>query len=501
MWVRARLRHAFAVLALAVSWLAVTRADLTPADVYLKAGDELARDWRYADAVALYGAAERVGDDGQRFRASVGITTSLVRLAEFDLAITRATKLVRDHPGDLQALAAYGQAAWSAGLFAEAEDAFGRVLRANPTDIAARVGMARVLSAHNRLKEGLEYAMAVIAAAPRDADAYYIAGSICRRLKQVDQALGLLTRYYALLPTRELDKRTWTQGEIAFLKDFGRRVPGEIDADALMTPHTIPIRIVNEKIIVTGRVNGGEAVDFIVDTGAEQTVVSERTARRLGILPISTTISAGVGEIGLRGLLNGRIDSLQVGSLMIRNVPCLIKTPPLEGLPVRESENFSPLSLGLSAVIDYKARQLILARSLPAEAHQIDLPLWFSRLATVRGVVNRNQPAPFIVDTGGEVISISLDTARALSPQPPGRRIPLQVFGTSGWDRDAFLMPNVSLAFDALPVRDSSIVVLNLRAPSVLLGYRVGGTVGHHLLSGYRVTIDLEHSVLGLSVN
>jgi len=343
--------------------------------------------------------------------------------------------------------------------------------------------------------------MAAIAAAPGEADAYSVAGSIYRRMRRLDEAIPSLTKYYSLLPERELDKRTWTQAEIAFLRSFGRRVPGQIDGASLMAVHRIPIRLVNDKVIVSARVNGGESVEFVLDTGAEQTVISDAAARRLGIAAISRTISAGVGEIGLRGLQTAQIASLQIGSLTIRNVPCLIKTPPLEGLPVRETESLSPLPLGLSAVIDYRRKELMLGRTLEAEAHEIEMPLWYSRLATVRGVANTNRPASFIVDTGGEVVSISLDTARALSPQPVGRRIPLLVYGTSGWDRDAFLMPGVSLAFEALALKNSSVVVLNLRAPSVLLGYQVGGIVGHHFLSRYRVTFDLERATLGLSAS
>jgi tetratricopeptide (TPR) repeat protein len=501
MAVRPRLPLAFAALALALSWFAAVRADITPADVYLNAGDALARQWQYRDALALYSAAQRVGEGPQKLRAGLGIATSAVRLADFDLAYAKASQLRREYPGDLQVLGVYGQAAWSNGLFSDAEDAFRDVLAQHVEDVESRLGMARVLAARNHLTEALDDAMAVIAAAPREADAYYVAGNLYRRTRQIDRAIACLTTYYSLLPEREVDRRTWTQGEIVFLRSFGRRVPGAIDATSLATPLTIPFRLVNDKVIVSGRVNGGDAVEFVVDTGAEQTVVSERAARRLGIGAISQTISAGVGQIGLRGLLNARIDSLQIGSLTVRNVPCLIKTPPLEDLPVRESESFSPLPLGLSTIVDYKRRQLVLARTLDAEPHDIQMPLWFSRLATVRGLVNGNRPASFIVDTGGQVVSISLDTARTLSPQPPGRRIPLLVFGTSGWDRDAFLMPGVSLAFEALAVKDSSIVVLNLRAPSVLLGYRVGGTVGHYLLSRYRVTIDLDRATLGLSAN
>jgi tetratricopeptide (TPR) repeat protein len=501
MCVRSRLPRLLLVLVLAVCSFAILRADVTPAEVYLNAADLLAREWRYADAFALYAQAERLAEGGQRLRAGLGVAMSAIRLAEFDVAYSKASQLRRAFPDDLHAMSVYGQAAWANGMFEEADAAFRDALARDPADPTSRLGLARLLAARNRLPEALDHVLAVIAAAPEDADAYAVAGNVYRRMRRLDQAIASLSRFYNMVPPREVDRRTWTLGEIALLKSFGRRIPGEIAESELTTPLSVPVQVINDKVIVTTRVNGRERLDFVVDTGAEQTVLSESAARRLGVSGVSRTISAGVGEIGLRGLQTGVIDSLQIGSLVIRNVPCLIKSPALEGMPGGESESFSPLALGLSTILDYKRHELVLARTLDGEAGNAEMPLWFSRLATVRGVINGNRPASFIVDTGGEVVSISLDTARGLSPQPAGRRIPLQVFGTSGWDRDAFLMPGVTLAFDDLALKNASVVVLNLRAPSVLLGYRVGGTVGHRFLSKYRVTFDLQRSVLGLSVN
>jgi hypothetical protein len=39
-------------------------------------------------------------------------------------------------------------------------------------------------------------------------------------------------------------------------------------------------------------------------------------------------------------------------------------------------------------------------------------------------------------------------------------------------------------------------VVLNLRAPSILLGFQLGGIVGHKFLAPFRVTMDIERSEL-----
>ena len=72
------------------------------------------------------------------------------------------------------------------------------------------------------------------------------------------------------------------------------------------------------------------------------------------------------------------------------------------------------------------------------------------------------------------------------------------MFGSSGWDRDAFLLPGVDLAFDDIQLRELSVVVLNLDAPSALLGFELGGIVGHQFLSRYRVAIDLDRAELRL---
>jgi hypothetical protein len=194
------------------------------------------------------------------------------------------------------------------------------------------------------------------------------------------------------------------------------------------------------------------------------------------------------------------MDTLEIGTLKVANVPTLIKNPPLRGLPTQEVESFSPLSLGFSMHIDYKRRLLTIAREMPPRSYDVELPLRHHRLALVKGLVNRDNPVHFVVDTGGEVISFSRATVETLQ-MTPVRRIPLKVYGTSGWDPDAFLLTGVNLAFDRISLPNHAVVVLNLDAPSVLLGFDLGGIVGHKFLSRYEVGIDLQRSVVGLRGN
>ena len=159
-----------------------------------------------------------------------------------------------------------------------------------------------------------------------------------------------------------------------------------------------------------------DSIDIVIDTGAVQMVLSQGTAENVDVETITTTISAGVGDVGVRGLDLGRVDLLEIGSLVVRNVPALIKNPPLSDLPRRRVlDSISPIALGLSTVIDYKNHQILLADTLPDEPSDIDIPMRVNRLAVIRGLINEQHPRTFVVDTGGEVISLSIGTTHTVS--------------------------------------------------------------------------------------
>jgi predicted aspartyl protease len=288
---------------------------------------------------------------------------------------------------------------------------------------------------------------------------------------------------------------TISQSKVRLLRSFKGRVPLEVTE----TPgrvHRVPFRMVNRKIVLQGRVNR-TPVEFVLDTGSERTGVSDVTARRAGVSSVTATLTAGVGVASLRRLELGRADSIEVGSLRIRNVPVAIRSIVRGALPRWQSESFSPLSLGYSLVVDYQRREVLMSRTLPEGPADIRLPMRMNRLPLVRGMLNSTHPAYFVVDTGGELISISAETALALA-MPPVRRIPLRVYGMSGVDENAFLLPGVDLDFEEIEYRNVGLAVLNLRAPSVLLGFQLGGIVGHRFLSDYRVSMDVGRSELRL---
>jgi Flp pilus assembly protein TadD/predicted aspartyl protease len=498
---RRTLRFVLSAVAVVACTL-VLRADdqITAGDAELQfqLGNLLSDETRYREALDAFDKAIHTDDPALQLRARGGKVKTALRIAEFDLAQKEAELLRASAPNDPEVLSLYADSLWSAGLFDEADDVYRQALSMNAESSRARFGIARSLATRTKLAEALTEALAALAMAPRDGEIHAEVGNIYERLNRFDEAANAYNNFINLLPNKDRsDKASWTRSQVKFLKAFEGRLPVDIDQEDLETPHTMPFRLVDDKIVVLAKVNGGRSQDFILDTGSEETVISGDTARRASISPITYTLSAGVGEVGLRGLQLSRIDRLDIGDLQVRNLPVLIKNPALRGIPKREGESFSPISFGMSMQIDYQHRQLTIARDIPVGENDLRLPLRVHRLAMVRGMLNDIRPTYFVVDTGGEVISISAETAGHFGTSAY-RKIPLKVYGTSGWDRDAFLLPGMNLNFDQIEYKNMPLVVLNLRAPSVLLGFQLGGIVGHNFLSHYRVALDTARSELRL---
>ena len=418
-----------------------------------------------------------------------------LRIAEFEAARREADLLAARAPADAEALALHGDALWATGLFDEAERSYAQALTADPESARGRYGAARSLASRSRLAEALDQTLAAQRVSPADADIHALAATIYERLHRFEDAAAAYVAYADLLDDSQSPADATARARAEFLRSFEERPPLSLSGDETR-PHTVPFKLIRNKVVVQGRLNG-QRVEWVVDTGAERSGISGAVAAAARVRPVASTLTAGVGRPALRRVQLGRADRLEIGSLRMRHVPVAIRNPAPGGVARWQGESLSPLALGLSVIVDYRTRQVTFARQLTPAAGGVTLPMRMHRLPLVRGTLNERHPAYFVVDTGGEVISISAETASALG-MTPSRRIPLRVFGLSGADREAFLLPGVDLEFEDIAYRKVGLAVLNLRAPSVLLGFQVGGIVGHKLLGEYRVSIDVGRSEVRL---
>lgn len=489
-------RASVIALVVLVSWLpGSARESASPdLDVDLQLASSLFDASRYTEALQAFERVARAKDDASGVTARKGIIRSALRMSRFELARSEAVALRAMAPMDPDALTIFADASWAAGRFDESEAAYREALSLSPVLPRARLGIGRALATRQRLQEALSEVLAARSLLPADPDVPLAAADLYRRLGRFAEAADAYAAAANLLPRNRQDGRAaWARSQARFLDSFKGTVPLEMsEADALAT-HTVPFRLDGDKVVVAVRVNGGAPTEFILDTGAEQTILTRRTAERERVATQGDSRGGGIGSGGPSALQMAKVRSLDIGSLQVRNVPVLFQTvDDRSGM-----QNLSPLSLGLSVTIDYRAKTVTFARSLPETAAAHRLPLVIERLPMVRGRVNASSGLYFVVDTGGNLTTIGADVAREIGLAGE-RRIPLRVRGVSGRDDSAFLVPGMDLDLAPIAHRKVPLAVLDLRAPSEMLGFRLGGILGHRFLSQYRVSMDLARAELRL---
>jgi len=489
-----RVASVFVACGIAVAVLsAQAPADLTG---QLARATALYDDGKYSDALKSFVAASESPEASTALAARKGTVLAALRVGEFTVA-RRAASILSTHEADAEALTLSGDALWAAGFFDEADQDYARALVVDPRSGRARYGIARSLSSRSRLTEALGEVERGLESSPGDSDLYAVRGTVLERLNRFEDAARAYDESANLLPTREPAAIAIARNRATLLRSFARRPPLDVSDEDANSTHTLPFKLVNNKIVVLGRLNGMQ-VEWVLDTGAERTGISPETASAAAIRTVTSTLTAGVGQPGVRRIRLGRADTVELGSLKVHNVPVAIRAPTIGGAARWQGQSLSPIALGFSVSVDYARKRVVLARALPESlAAGITLPMRIQPLPLIRGTLNSMHPAYFVVDTGGEVISIGADTADLLGMES-ARHIRLRVLGMSGPDEDAFLLPGVDLDFHGVSLRRVGLAVLNLRAPSVLLGYQVGGIVGHNFLSRYRVSIDVARSEVRL---
>jgi tetratricopeptide (TPR) repeat protein len=462
-------------------------------------GSQLFDDAKYREAVAALVRA-REFDPDLTAPATRIVVRSLLRVGDFGRAEKEASALISSTVG-ADDLSLHAETLWSTGHFEEANARYTTALTLDSGHPPALHGIARILDARGKTADALVAVERAIERDPNVAEYHHTRAYLLERLGNYGVAADELERYLRFLPEKGFkDQVKLAKARIKFLRHFEDRTPLFMGDDVRTQVHVIPFREEREKLFVKARINGRINRDLVLDTGAEMTVLSEEASQRAQVYSVAETLSAGVGDVGLRRLKLARINKLEIGTLKVEHVPAMIKDPPLKKWPAADIDAFSPLAVGLSMRVDYDKKQLIVARTLPKASGTpaMEAPLWMHRLATVRGRLNGERPAAFVIDTGGQAISISRTAAVGLEQLGRYRRIPLRVYGSSGWDRDAFLLPGVDLEVDDVRMAQTSLVVLNLRAPSVLLGYELGGILGHKFLSKYRVSLDIDEGLMRL---
>src|SRR5258708_5516767 len=254
------------------------------ADVQFQLATLLFSEGRYVESLEAFQNALKSPDTLLLRGARAGVVQAALRVAEFDTARTQGEALAKAAPRDADALALYGDSLWASGLFEEAELRYQDALAIAPELPRGFHGMARSLLARNHLDEAMNQAQAALRLSPRDLEIHHTVGAIYERMHKYEEAAAAYGNYVNLLPNKDTsEKAAWSRAEIRFLRSFAQRVPFQTDPGTADQVFSVDFHTVNEKVVVSARVNDSRPQDFVVDTGAQSTGITEPTAPSLGV--------------------------------------------------------------------------------------------------------------------------------------------------------------------------------------------------------------------------
>jgi hypothetical protein len=320
--------------------------------------------------------------------------------------------------------------------------------------------------------------------------AHLTLASVREQTGDVTAAAEALDRYLAA--SRDDDsrvRRVRARSHRAMLALAGRGPLRVIDTEKSAT---VPFEILQDKVVLKASVNGRIPADVVLDTGAEHLVLSQRTLER-----------AGLRRAGGGGAAHGPemtfVETFDVGGVTVRRVPAMVRREPLRVVWNRTGDAFSPIALGLSAIIDYERRELTVARRLPFEPADIELPLYVLGLPVVVGTFSGG-PLSFVLDTGSEGTAVSAATLARATVPPGARQIPMRLFDVWGAPQpDAYLVtPGIDLALGAIRLKEFPVIVRAWPEVQEVHGFEMGGILGQNFLRRFRVTIDLARRVVRL---
>jgi predicted aspartyl protease len=392
--------------------------------------------------------------------------------------------------GPSSSLVEQGERHFRAALFEPAERSFREALAFDAQSAEAHHGLAQTLLARRDVSQALSEAEVAVHLSPTDPTPHLTLAYVREHDGDLLGAAAALDDYLRGVHADEHRvRRVRARSHRAMLALAG---PGPLRVVDTQKSRTIPFDIVEDKVVLKATINNRIPSDVVLDTGAEHLVLSERTVQRAGL----RRAGGGGAKSGPDMTIAGTFD---VAGITVRRVPALIRRDPLRVMPTRSGDAFSPIALGLSVIIDYERRELTVARRLPFEPADVELPLHVLGLPVVSGVMG-TEAVSFVLDTGSEGTALSATTLARATVAADARRIPMRLFDAWGIRQDdAYLLtPGVNLAFGAVRLNQYPVVIRSWPNVEAVHGFEMGGILGHNFLRRYRVSIDLTRRVVRL---
>ena len=492
---------------------ATRAASLDNSKTFKRAQKELREgDFQQAEAILR----ELLAKDVLNHDARLALSFALLKQRRLQEAYDHAARVLVADPTSARAHALLGQAILASGDFHESVEEFRTALAINDNEAMAVAGLAMVDFYENRLGECVKGLRKAVSMDGNEPDYVFSLGQASARFEMFKEAADSYERFLAIAHKTDADRRERIRGLINFLRYLGRQ--GQLYISSGRDSTTMSFEAVDGRPILKVRINGQkEPLRFVLDTGSGMSVVSEQTARRLGLQTISRGgMARAVGGVGKFEIVYGFLSSLEVGEVRVDNVPVYIRHFYDDKVPVDGYLGLSVITRFFASV-DYGDRTFRLVKprhsdnldlldkseavASPVDVDFVEIPVRTTSSGFLSGEVKLegiDKPQNFIIDTGASVSVISEKLAEMeelASFMTPTR---LRVFGAAGVTENVktMMLPRVMLG--SLIREQINAAILDLESINETTGFTQAGILGSNFLSHFRVSFDFRRGVIRL---
>lgn len=461
---------------------------------------------------------ELLAKDSHDKDARLGLSFALMKQRMLQDAYDHAARVVLVDPLSSRAHALLGAVILASGDFQSSVEEFRTSLSLKDDEALAIAGLAMVDFYENRLDSSIKGLRRAVSLDSTEPDYLFSLGQATARNERYKEAADAYERFLIIAPKTDADRRARIRGLIDFLRYLGKQnslytLSGE-------SKTIIPFDSVDGRPILKVRVNDNrETLRFVLDTGSGMSVISEETAKKLGIRAVARGGQArAVGGGGKFDIVYGFLDSLDVGDVTVNNVPVYIRHFFDETTPVDGYLGLSVISKFIASV-DYGDKMFMLRRpsenfvkdlwgirisrdsNQPLPTGVFEIPLRTTSSGFLSGEVRLEgieRPLNFIVDTGASVSVVSErlakeeDLANYLEPTR------MRIYGAAGIADDvkSLLLPKVMLG--GLTRERINAAILDLEPVNETAGFTQMGILGSNYLRHFRVSFDFQRGLIRL---
>lgn len=458
---------------------------------------------------------ELLSKNPQDHDARLGLSFALLKRRMLQDAYDHAARVVLADPLSARAHSLLGAAILASGDFRNSVEEFRTALTLNNNDSLAAAGLAMVDFYENRLDNAIRGLRRAVALEPDEPDYIFQLGQATARRERYKEAADAYERFLIVAPKTDAERRDRIRGLIDFLRYLGNQASLYGVGGRARTEQTF--EAVDGRPVLKVRVNGGkDPLRFVLDTGSGMSVISQDTARKLGVRPVARGgLARAVGGGGKFEIVYGFLSSVEVGDVRVERVPVYIRQFHDAKVEVDGYLGLSVISSFISTV-DYGNNTFSMIRNSESSVARqdmkfaqapdqrrgvIEIPVRTTASGFITGEVSLDgldRPQNFIIDTGASITVVSQKLAEREEMAAYLQKARMRVFGAAGVADDVkiVLLPRVALG--PLVRENIRAAVLDLEPLNETAGFTQDGILGANFLRHFRVAFDFQRGVIRL---